>query len=80
MILEKISDTEYEVVLYDWVTGHRDYKAGSIKRCIDTEGLLSGDVNDKHYWMFYPITQIPINCGDLKDIFTKLSDFNHLIE
>ena len=79
MILKVISETEYEVTLYDWTDRSEDYVAGYIKREPDPMGVDYGEPNEKHFWMFYPITQTPINCGDLQAIYTKLSDLNGLI-
>ena len=37
MIKNKVNDTEYEILFYDWVTKNDDYVVGTVKRNPDAD-------------------------------------------
>ena len=70
MLINKINDNEFSVTVYDWIELHDDYICGAIKR--DS----SGDSDEMSFWMFYPATLKPLNCGDMRKIVAELSRLN----
>lgn len=69
----KISENEYQVILYDSIGELDDYVAGLIKR---EPKVNDWDNGDEHYFMFYPSCFSPICAGDLKRISELCAKLN----
>ncbi len=67
----KIDENKYSVEIYDWIDLHDDYVCGYIMRDPDAD-----EESDLRYWMFYPAGKKPIMVGDLRRIYTFMSDLN----
>ena len=75
MMLEKKSETEYLVLLYDWDNRHDDYLAGTVKRYPDDED------SDRFYFRFYPSQFLaPICASDLSRLSKEISKLNSGLE
>jgi len=72
MIKNKVNDTEYEILLYDWITKHDDYMAGTVKRNPNAD-----DESDERYWMFFPNgNTTAINAGQLNRLSIFIRELN----
>ena len=70
MIYEKISETEYLIILYNYDDAD-DYTAGNVKR-----NEKSVD-EDSFYWRFYPsLNSPPLNASDLKGLYEFIAELN----
>lgn len=76
MLANKIHDTKYEIVIYDWVDLHDDFVCGTVER-FDVEP----DDSDLHFWMFYPSSNLRrLQAGDLRKLFNFVSKLNNELD
>ena len=73
MYTTKISDTKYEVRMYDWVYTHEEVLMGYLTR---DDGVDPED-SDSFYWHFYcDQEELPMNVGFLSKLSKLMSDLN----
>lgn len=73
MYTTKITDTNYEVRMYDWVTTHEEVLIGYLTR---DDGVDPED-SDRYYWHFCCTQEnLPMNVGFLSKLSKLMSNLN----